>query len=311
MKHLKRLLYFIPILSLILSSCSTNIDLKLPEGEEKLVVEGHIEPGMPPLILLTKSTAYFASTNINDVSNTFVHNAVIKVSDGTDTVSLIEINLTTIPDSLAKMIMDLYQINVHNLSTGFNFTFYTSFSMTGVSGKTYSLTVDAQGKRLTSITTIPELVIPDSFWVVPPTNDPLNDSMMLLYFAFKDPPAQSNYYRYFTKRNKEPFYPDRFASVFDDNLFNGQDIKWNLSRGASAYDSFDMNTYGMFWKGDTVVVKFCTIDLAQRDFWQTLESARSTGGPYANPIQIKSNIVGGLGIWGGYGSVYHTVYIPK
>jgi hypothetical protein len=311
MKHLKRLLYFIPILSLILSSCSTNIDLNLPEGEEKLVVEGHIEPGLPPFILLTKSTAYFASTNINDVANTFVHDAVIKVSDGTDTVSLIEINLATIPDSLAKMIMDLYQINVHNVSSGFNFTFYTSFSMTGVTGKTYSLTVEAQGKKLTSITTIPDLVIPDSFWVVPPTNDPLNDSMMLLYFAFKDPAAQANYYRYFTKRNKEPFYPDRFTSVFDDNLFNGQDIKWNLSRGASAYDSFNMKTYGMFWKGDTVIVKFCTIDLAHRDFWQTLESARSTGGPYANPIQIKSNIVGGLGIWGGYGSVYHTVYIPK
>ena len=311
MKALKNFIYFLPVLLLILSSCSTNIDLKLPEGDEKYVVEGHIEPGMPPLILLTKSTAYFASTNINEVANSFIHAADMKISDGTDTVTLVEINLASMPDTLAKKIMDLYQIKLGSLSSGFNFSFYTCFNMVGVVGKTYSLSVDVQGTKLSAITTIPDLVQPDSFWLEPPKHNPLNDSMMMLYFAFKDPPEKANFYRYFTKRNKGAFYPDRFTSVFDDNLFNGQDIKWNLSRGASSYDSFDMKTNGMFWKGDTIVVKFCTIDAPQYNFWQTFELAKSNGGPYANPVQIRSNIVGGLGVWGGYGSVYQTIIIPK
>ena len=183
--------------------------------------------------------------------------------------------------------------------------------MVGVVGRKYTLTIAAQGKILSAVTTIPAPVIPDSFWVKPPTNTNQNDTMVMLYFAFKDPPGEGNYYRYFTQRNNGPFYPDRFNSVFDDNIFNGQDVNWNLTRGESVYDSFNMETYGLFWKGDTVVVKFCTIDIAHRDFWQTFELARQSGGPYSNPVQIKSNIVGGLGIWGGYGSVYHTIYIPK
>ena len=118
MKQIKPILYFIPIFLLVLTSCTTDITLDLPAGEQKLVVEGHIEQGMPPIILLTKSTAYFASTNINDIANSFVHNAVIKIYDGFVTDSLIEIDLATIPDSLANLIMDLYQINVDDIAPG-------------------------------------------------------------------------------------------------------------------------------------------------------------------------------------------------
>jgi len=313
MKYLKHnfFIYLLPLFVLIISSCTTDITLSLPQGTEKLVVEGHIEPGQPPLILLTKSTAYFASTNITDVGTSFVHNAIIKVSDGTRTDSLIEINLGSIPDSLAQKIMDYYQIKSGSISTGFNFSFYTSLTMLGEVGKTYKLTIDAQGRKISSVTTIPPLVVPDSFWVIPPKDDPGNDSMVMLYFRFQDPPDQANNYRYFTKRNKEPFYPARNGSVMDDKLFNGQDIIWNISSGTSGYDTSFRKAHGMFWKGDTVVVKFCTIDDAHRQFWQTFEQANENGGPYANPVQIKTNIVGGLGIWGGYGSVYHTIYIPK
>jgi hypothetical protein len=310
MIQIKQKILFILIFIGTLSACTNDINLVLPEGEEKLVVEGHIEPGLPPIIMLTRSVAYFSSTTLDDIANSFVHNAVIKISDGTVTDSLIEVNLSTLPDSIAQMILDLYQINVNDISPFFNFSFYTSFSMFGEVGKTYSLTIEAEGKKLSSVTTIPKLVIPDSFWLKP-SKDPANDSMVMLYFSFQDPPDEVNSYRYFTKRNDQPFYPNQFGSVFDDNLFNGQDIDWNLSRGSDAYDSFDIETYGMFWKGDTVTVKFCTIDAAHRLFWQTFEMARSSGGPYSNPVKIMTNIVGGLGVWGGYGAYYHTVYIPE
>jgi hypothetical protein len=318
MKFLKtKYLFFLPLLLMIIPSCTTDITLDLPQGEEKLVVEGHIEPGQPPFIILTRSTAYFASTSLTDVANTFVHNAVIKVSDGTRTDSLIEINLANLSDpAMKKMILDYFNIKVGSLATGFNFAFYTSNftdpnSIKGEVGKTYSLTVNAEGKKLTSVTSIPALVVPDSFWVKPPKEQPGNDSMVKLFFRFQDPADQANNYRYFSKRNSGPFYPDRFSSVMDDKLFNGQDIVWTINNSSSQSDTVDRKTHGLYWKGDTVVVKFCTIDAAHRDFWQTFEMAGSSGGPYANPVQIKTNIAGGLGIWGGYGAVYHTVYIPK
>jgi hypothetical protein len=135
--------------------------------------------------------------------------------------------------------------------------------------------------------------------------------MVKLFFRFQDPADQANNYRYFSKRNSGPFSSDRFSSVMDDKLINGQNIVWTINNNSGKSDSIDRKIHGLFWKGDTVVVKFCTIDPAHRDFWQTFQMAGSSGGPYANPVQIKTNIVGGLGIWGGYGSVYHTIYIPK
>lgn len=311
MKYFKHFLYFIPVLSFLLSSCETDISLNLPEGQEKLVVEGHIEPGMAPYLLLTKSSPYFASTNIFEVANSFVHNAVIKVSNGTDTVLLVETTLASLPDSNAKKMMDFFQIESKTLSSLLNLSFYTTSLMKGEVGKTYTLSVDVQGIKLNSVTTIPKLVIPDSFYVMPPDNDSKNDSMMKLYFAFKDPINEVNFYRYFTKRNSGPYYTDRWGSVFDDNLVNGQNIKWNLSRGTGPNDSLDKEVRGLFMKGDTVIVKFCTLDAAHFSFFQTFESGKFGGGTYSNPIQIKSNIVGGLGIWGGYGSIYHKIIIPK
>ena len=207
--------------------------------------------------------------------------------------------------------MDLFQIQADSIDPGVQFSFYTSDILKGEVGKTYSLFIEAQGKRLTSITTIPPPIAADSFYVLPPKNDPSDDTLMRLFISFKDPVNESNYYRYFTKRNKATFYPGRGNSVFDDRLFNGEVINWNLERAGNSNDSFNVKTYGMFWKGDTVVVKFCTLDAAQYDFWETFEQASHSGGPFANPVQIKSNITGGLGIWGGYGSIYHTIIIPK
>ena len=81
MNHLKQILFLIPLLIILISGCTSDINLDLPAGEQKIVVEGHIEPGIPPFIMLTKSTGYFSSTSLEDIANSFVHNAVIKISE--------------------------------------------------------------------------------------------------------------------------------------------------------------------------------------------------------------------------------------
>jgi hypothetical protein len=55
-------------------------------------------------------------------------------------------------------------------------------------------------------------------------------------------------------------------------------------------------------------LKWCTIDKAHFQFWQTMErSNNSNGNPFAAPVSIKSNISNGLGVWGGYGASYDTI----
>ena len=143
----------------------------------------------------------------------------------------------------------------------------------------------------------------DSVWI-----EEEDDTLATLFALYSDPDTIGNYLRYFTKRNSESFYPG-FASVFDDNLINGQTFHFPLDRGQSRSDDLDLDTYGYFWKGDTVIVRWCAIDRRHYDFWKTIEFDSGIDGPFSSATIIESNIEGGLGVWGGYGCSYDTIIV--
>ena len=82
-------------IAILLVSCEKDVDIKLEDGQERLVVEGSIETGQPPFILLTKSIGYFAKIDLNTLQNSFVHGAEVTLSDGTKTVKLKEYSFDT------------------------------------------------------------------------------------------------------------------------------------------------------------------------------------------------------------------------
>ena len=100
-------------------------------------------------------------------------------------------------------------------------------------------------------------------------------------------------------------------SVFGDKIFNGTSPTFSFDRGHIPYDTAaDEHNIeaGYFVKGDTIIFKFISIDRPHFDFWTTEGiAAENSGNPFAAPISVKSNIIGGLGIWGGYGAAYDTV----
>jgi len=307
---MKKKFLFISFIALFaLFACEEDITLDLPVGEEQLVVEGFIENGMPPIILLTKTMPYFAKTDINSFSEIYVAGAKMKVSDGSNSVDLMEINFKTLPDSIAAFLSAFLQVPVEELRK-LNLVLYTSIQMFGQEGKTYTLTIDKDSHHLKAVTTIPKIVVPDSVWIVPHT-DKNNDSLKLVNMSITDPKGDKNFYRYFTQRNNEGYFPNRFRSVFNDALVDGQNLIVPVVRGESRTSQFNQLTYGSFKKGDTVTIKLCAIDSKHYDFWSTFENSVSSGGPYAVPVQIKSNVDGGLGIWGGYGATYFEIVIPQ
>ena len=103
-----------------------------------------------------------------------------------------------------------------------------------------------------------------------------------------------------------------YNSVFDDALINGTSFDFPLDRGIDRNIDSTFNNYGYFNRGDTIIVKWSAIDKSHFDFWRTLEfELGSTGNPFASPVKVQSNVVGGLGIWGGYSSSYDTLVVPK
>ncbi|MEO5674374.1 MAG: DUF4249 domain-containing protein [Chitinophagales bacterium] len=275
---------------IIISSCTKDITINLPHQESQLVVEGHIEKGMPPFVVLTKSSDYYSTIYLDSLSSYFVHGSVVKVSDGLDTIILDEIFLDT---------------------AGTLISLYTSFAMLGEEGKTYSLSVEAEGEILNSSTTIPLALPLDSIWWEPAfINDA--DTFVNLVCQYTDPPLPGQYVRYFTKENSQPYYPG-YNSVFEDNLINGTTFNFTLDRGVSRNDTASFyEGYFKFRRGDTITVKWCAIDQPHFDFWRTLEFELSgQGSPFASPVIIQGNIEGALGIWGGYNPDYKTVIVPE
>lgn len=300
-----------------LAGCTTDVTLDIPEPEMKYVVEGTIEPGIPPILTLTSTVPFYGEINFNELDNYYVHDADITVSDGVNSVTLVEYCLSDLPEELLPLVAEFLGLELDSTG-GFavELCLYTvpdiftgAPAFVGEPGKTYDLTINHNGNTLTSSSTLFEPVHMDSLWVEP-HDDPENDSLVRLYVRLSEPEPQGDFYRYFTQRNSEPFYPG-FSSVFDDNLVNGVTFNFTLDRGFNPAEEFDQETYGYFWKGDTVVLKWCRIDFPSYDFWRTLEFDSGSDGPFSSATIAQSNINGGIGIWCAYGAAYDTLIVAE
>jgi len=281
---------FFSILTLLifdLFSCEKNIKINTPPFNEKIVIQGAIDCNDYPIVFLTKNLPYFGSIDSSMIYNMIVQNATVVVSDG------------SINDTLIKAFNQNY----------FPPIFYKGTKIKGDVGKTYFLTVSALGKTYTSSTRI--LIPPaiaDSTWF---KLEPNQDSLGYLWSVLNDPQQIGNCYMIFTKRlSKDKIFIPALNPVTDDKFFNGQKFKFSIMRGASAANSTVADPEYSYYKiGDTIIIKYCSIDLATFNFWRSAEQEMySNGNPFMTPSQAVTNIKGGgLGVWGGYGCLYDTV----
>ncbi|MEP7278403.1 MAG: DUF4249 domain-containing protein [Bacteroidota bacterium] len=283
--------------ALLCSSCEKAINFKLDNTQPSLVVEATIENDQPPVVILSSSFDYFSDISASLLANSFVHNAVIDISNGVTTHRLKEYAYS----SSANLKLYYYSIDSSSLATAFLGKFNTS----------YSMTISVNGKTYTAGTTIPLLAKKvDSLWWRKAPDNPDSTKVVLVARA-SDPPGYGNYIRYFTKANSDPFYPG-LNSVFDDQVIDGTTYTVDVERGINRNEKLDMEEYSFFNRGDTITLKFANIDKATFDFWRTMEfSYSSIGNPFSSPAKVLGNISGALGYFGGYAAQYKTVIVPK
>jgi len=285
MRMLKRIIiYFVS--AMLFHGCVDAIEVDLPPLVEKIVVEGAIEEGSNPYVFLTKNTPYFEPIDTMTLMNMLLMDAIVSVSDGTDTVIL-------------EPMIDMWR---------FPYLYYGSKKMIGEAGKNYFLSVEANDEKVSSRTVIPESVLIDSMWFEL-END--KDSLGLIWFTFEDPDTLGNFYRVFSKTlGKDSIFLTMQFSTIEDKIINGAaDNRVGVYRGTNDEidDQEDMERW-YFKIGERVVIKFCTMDNVHFDFWDSYQNDRSSlGNPFAAPTYVQSNIEGkGLGIWGGYGVYLDT-----
>lgn len=275
-------------------SCEKNIDFKLKYAAPVLVVDAQVENGQAPVIALSRSLSFFSAISAEILSNSFVHNAEVTMSNGTLTHKFKEY---TIPVGNGYFIY-YYSIDSSNLATAF----------VGEFNKQYNLTIKVDGQVYTSKTTIPALTkIFDSLWVkAPPLN--VDTSKRVLMVRVTDPPGLGNYVRYYTKKNSDRFLPG-FNSVFNDEVVDGTTYQGQVDQGVDRNLPPPTGDEKFFARGDTISFKLANIDKASFTFWNTWEfNQQSIGNPFSQPGKVIGNISNGaLGAFCGYASKAGTI----
>jgi hypothetical protein len=272
------------IAQFLITGCQKELDLALPARPSRLVVEGWIENGRNAEIILSHTAPYFSSIDSNtllDFAET--HAKVTLFSDAEEEILTLKPNQAYFPPLV-----------------------YRSVEMMGKSQMTYSLEVILSGDTVTATTTITEPVNLDSVWF---ERDPGMDVKGRIWVRLTDDVNEVNYYRILYKRKgKDSTYISTNLSAFSDVLFNGETAEMGFLRGFSSMIAVEQENY--FEVGDTISLKFCTIDKEQFEFWNVYQNLvlAATNPLSTSNYHLKSNIKGGLGIWTGYGATYYLVY---
>ncbi len=319
------------ILTCFLVSCEEEYIPDTVFDQPQVVVEGYIEMAdnaLPPYVLLTESRPYLSTFDTETLNGLFIRGADVWITDGTDTVKLTEVclaDLAALDTALRNSVAQGLGLNAGgNFNQNLNLCVYVDINAfsTGQSsldiraGKTYDLIVEiANRPRVTARTTMPANVPLDTVWYQNHPQYPLNDSLVQIVGFFRDPANESNYYRIFSRRNSEPMYPASTfgvaVSVTDDNIFNGQTSSFALQRGQSQTQEFDQNTFGYFWRGDTVVLRAGSLDYEHFRFWQTSEYNSNSQGPFGNYVRVESNIKNGIGVFGAIAYADYKIIVPR
>lgn len=258
-------------------------------GEQILVVEGWIDSGDYPIVMVTTSVPISdKEQQLEDIDEYLLKWAKVTISDGEELVSLTgKVDTCYMPPYI-----------------------FTTGRMKGVPGRTYKLTVSYKDLYAEAETTIPNSLPIDSFSV----SQIENDTLYQLKAYFQDNASEDNFYKFFMRvKGQDGVMRPTFLGTISDAVLN------NIAE-VSIYQPLRLSyeEYTPFYhRNDSIAVKFSHMDEGAYQFWKSYDELQSFSGvmffPYAN--SLPSNIKGGIGYWFGYGSTTYYLnlksYIPN
>ena len=311
--------------SLSFVACQREIEVDLPQVDPVNVIEGTIFEGEAPVVFIGEAQGYFDPIDASSLGQSFLSGAVVQMTVDEITYPLDEFCTGDLPPELLETAEDLLGLPAELLAQ-LDLCIYTSFDpdAVGSAGHRYDLDVTIGEKTMTASTQVLEAVPLDSVWFQVTGN---LDSLGSMNGIFSDPEQVENSYRWYARRInirpewdpmagqvKDPGFVAPLGSAFDDEFFNGLSFEFATFRGAAAGstawdDEFGASPEaGYFKRGDTVVVRMCSIDEAVYQSIRSYENLiLSQGSPFAPPASMISNVEGGFGLWAGYGIYQDTV----
>lgn len=312
------------VLFLFLSSCEQDLEPSLPGFESKLVVHSFINPGIPITVFLTENVDILSTERPNHVTGSTItlyeDDVMIEVLEETsieqenqgfvDMVSLdgvyqlnyhpkkgseyrIEVENTNYPHVTAITEIPVQTSNFEiTLSEPSNIDVYHE----GIESQVwadYSADIkiaDAQGPNYYSIALISE----SRGYQVGYINDELVECEVTEPGLF-EMDFRSNSIIFEDGENSQ--FTDQGGLVFSDDLFENKEFEFRIEfRGQSSLIVCNGTEYF-----DSFHIQVRTLSKEYYEYIKTTTLQKAVlEDPFAEPVQIFSNIAGGLGIFGGY-----------
>jgi hypothetical protein len=238
------------------------IELDLPEYEEKIIVEAYLEEGVPYQVLITRSSSYFAPfpTNIEETFNQLLYNdAEVYITHKGNTVQLI--NTPGVNPETGKF------FNYANTETAVFDTI-----------EPYELSIILpDGNTIESSTRfLPSVPIDSIVYEFREEPGSIDSARVLTYF--NDRPDENNYFRRMLYRIKNGELEEFQDFTTDDRI--AEDV---IVFG-SAYE---------FAAGDTIINRIYHIDEAYYRFLNSVQLAiDANGNPFGQPSPVVPSVEG-------------------
>ena len=273
---MKKTLIYITAAVAGLIACEKVIDIDLNYTNPRIVVEGYItdQPG-PYTVKLTKTANYF---DVNEFDN--VSGATVTISDGAGN-----------SEALAEQSPGVYEAT----------------AIQGVSGRTYTLTIDSEDDNYTATSFMCQPGVIDSLSYRFHQTSQLVQEGYYVSLHFTDVAGQVNCYLIkFYKNGKTPKVeeggPEVNYLIFEDDFIDGE--------------SFDFEFFQYIIEpDDTVVVELVSMDKGGYDYYNTLNltlESSSGGGFSSTPQNPATNLSGdALGYFGAFAIARDTVVIVE
>lgn len=233
----------------LLTSCTKTINLDLNSSDPKIVIEGNVSDGAGPhLVRLTESVNFSDENNFPAVSGAFV----------------------VINDNLGN------KDTLQEAGSGY---YYTT-TLQGVSGRTYTLRVNAKGKSFEAVSSMPTKINLDSITFLKSAfgNPNPGDEVYVPAPRFVDPLQEKNWYRFIVTLNDTI---DKSIFVDNDNLINGLPYQRPIFSG----ELFPK-------KNDSVAIEMHCIDQVTYDYFYSLNASIGQGPSATTPANPVTNIKG-------------------
>lgn len=189
---MKSIVYIFSFFALMAASCQDVVQLNITSADSKLVVDGWLDSDSVPKVYLYKSLPYFETKEFPPVSG-----AVLYLNDGNQNYILSE------------------------SKPGF----YTTAQVKGVRGKTYTLTIQSEGKTYLAEGTMPQgLPRFDSVYFRPlPFGPPQVKGKIFTNFAYTEPSTPGDCYMARFSKNDTTDLKD--LNFTNDQFINGIEVK--------------------------------------------------------------------------------------